>query len=157
MMKPWSVVLKLNIRSSALPRLAPDHDSEYFHIILEVYLTPSFSKIFCFSDFFGGTGRDRTDRTDRQTNRHMDRQTFLGKYYFRLMFFNLLQYGEQIIYLTSDDSNAQHCRNNGSVITLEMGQRSAVVIRLGRIQHHMDPFLCTLQIKKGKRFVAFHS
>ena len=73
------------------------------------------------------------------------------------VFLNLFQYGEQIIYLTSDDSNAQHCRNNGSVITLEMGQRSAVVIRLGRIQHHMDPFLCTLQIKKGKRYVAFHS
>merc|ERR1711997_192036 len=28
----------------------------------------------------------------------------------------LTKYGEQIIYLTSDDSNAQHCRNNGSII-----------------------------------------
>jgi len=61
----------------------------------------------------------------------------------------LTKYGEQIIYLTSDDANTQHCRNNGSVITLEMGQRSAVVIRLGRIQHHMEPFLCSLRIKKG--------
>jgi len=61
----------------------------------------------------------------------------------------LTKYGEQIIYLTSDDVNTQYCRNNGSVITLEMGQRSAVVIRLGRIQHHMEPFLCSLRIKKG--------
>ena len=31
-----------------------------------------------------GTGRDGTDkRTDGQTNGPMDRQTFLGKYYFR--------------------------------------------------------------------------
>lgn len=63
----------------------------------------------------------------------------------------LTKYGEQIIYLTSDDVNTQYCRNNGSVITLEMGQRSAVVIRLGRIQHHMEPFLCSLRIKKGNR------
>ena len=50
-------------------------------------MTTLFSKIFCFSDFFSGTGQDGTDgtdrQTDRQTNRHMDRQTFLGKYYFR--------------------------------------------------------------------------
>ena len=63
----------------------------------------------------------------------------------------LTKYGEQIIYLTSDEVNTQYCRNNGSVITLEMGQRSAVVIRLGRIQHHMEPFLCSLRIKKGHR------
>ena len=67
----------------------------------------------------------------------------------------LTKYGEQIIYLTSDDVNTQYCRNNGSVITLEMGQRSAVVIRLGRIQHHMEPFLCSLRIKKGNRQVIY--
>ena len=43
---------------------------------LKVYLTTLLSKVFSFSDFFGGQGRDVTDR-------HMDRQTFLGKYYFR--------------------------------------------------------------------------
>jgi len=62
----------------------------------------------------------------------------------------LTKYGEQVIYLTSDDLHAHHCRNNGSIISLEEGKRSAVVIRLGRIQHHMDPFLCTLQIRKGE-------
>ena len=30
-----------------------------------------------------GTGRDGTGRTDGQTDRHMDRQTFLGKYHLR--------------------------------------------------------------------------
>ena len=62
-----------------------------FFVNLEVYLTTLSSKIFCFSDFFSGTGRDGTDGTDRQTDkqadkqtdRHTDRQTFLGKYYFR--------------------------------------------------------------------------
>lgn len=62
----------------------------------------------------------------------------------------LNKYGEQVIYLTSADE-AHHCRNNGSIITLEEGQRSAVVIRLGRVQHHLRPFVCTLQIQKGKR------
>ena len=50
-----------------------------FFVTLEVYLTTLFSKIFCFSNFFGGTGRDGRGQTDR----HTDRQTFLGKYYFR--------------------------------------------------------------------------
>ena len=73
-MKLYSVVLKLNIRSSALPRPALQHDSEYFFVTLEVYLTTLFSKIFCFSDFFSGTGRDRRDRqTDRQTDIWTDR------------------------------------------------------------------------------------
>lgn len=63
----------------------------------------------------------------------------------------LTKYGEQVIYLTSsEDIESHHCRNNGSSITLEEGQRSAVVIRLGRIQHHMKPFICTMKITKGK-------
>ena len=32
---------------------------------------------------FSGTGQDGTDGTDKQTDRHTDRQTFLVKYYFR--------------------------------------------------------------------------
>ena len=32
---------------------------------------------------FFDTGRDRTGRTHTRTDGHMDRQTFLGKYYFR--------------------------------------------------------------------------
>ena len=43
-----------------------------FFVTLEVYLTTLFSKIFCFSDFFSGTGQDRRDR---QTNRQTDKQT----------------------------------------------------------------------------------
>ena len=79
------MVLKLNIRSSASPRPALQHDSEYFfchpwsisdNFVLQNFL---FQQLF----FGDGTGRDRTDGTDRQTNRHRDRQTFLGKYYFR--------------------------------------------------------------------------
>ena len=61
------MVLKSNIRSSALPRPAPQHDSEYFFDTLELYLTTLFSKIFCFSDFFGETGQDR--KTDIWTDR----------------------------------------------------------------------------------------
>ena len=34
-------------------------------------------------------GRDETDGTNRQTNRHTDRQTFLRKYYFRLAYFSV--------------------------------------------------------------------
>ena len=67
------MVLKLNIRSSASPRPAPQHDSEYFFVTLEVYLTTLFSKIFCFIDFFSGTGRDGTDGTDKQTDIRTDR------------------------------------------------------------------------------------
>ena len=83
-----NVALRLYILSSASPRLALQHESKYFYVTLEVYLTTLFSKVFCFNDFFGGTGRDGTDgtdkQTDKQTDRHTDRQTFLGKYYFRL-------------------------------------------------------------------------
>ena len=67
---------KLNIRSSAFPCPALQHDSEYFYVTLEVYLTTLFSKIFCFSDFFGGAGRDRRDGIDRQTDRRTDGQTY---------------------------------------------------------------------------------
>ena len=42
------------------------HDSECIFVKLEVYLTTSFSEFFCFSDFFGGTGRDK--QTDGQTD-----------------------------------------------------------------------------------------
>ena len=61
-----SVVLKLNISSSSLPHPAPLHDSEYFIPTLEVYLTILYGRILCFSDFLGGTGRDRRDRRDRR-------------------------------------------------------------------------------------------
>ena len=42
-----------------------------------MHLTTLLSKVFSFSDSFGGQGRDGTG--------HMDRQTFLGKYYFRMV------------------------------------------------------------------------
>ena len=60
-------------------------DSECIFVTLEIHLTTLFSEIFCFSDFF--LWRDRTGRdvTDKQTNGHRDRQTFLGKYYFRFL------------------------------------------------------------------------
>ena len=42
------------------------------------------SEIYCFGDFFcNGTGHDR--QTDLGTDRLRDRQTFLGKYYFRFL------------------------------------------------------------------------
>ena len=63
----------------------------------------------------------------------------------------LTKYGEQVIYLNSDEHHAHYCRNNGSIITLEEGKRSAVVIRLGRIQHHTEPFYCNLKETKGER------
>jgi len=62
----------------------------------------------------------------------------------------LTKYGEQVIYLNSDEHHAHYCRNNGSIITLEEGKRSAVVIRLGRIQHHTEPFYCNLKVTKGE-------
>ena len=72
------MVLKSNIRSSASPRPAPQHDSEYFFDTLELYLTTLFSKIFCFADFFwDGMGWDGAGQTDTHTQ-NMDRQTFLG-------------------------------------------------------------------------------
>ena len=74
-MKLKSVVLKSNICSSASPCPAPQQDSEYFYVTLEVYMTTLFSKIFCFNDFFGGTGRDRTDGTDKQTDKQTDIRT----------------------------------------------------------------------------------
>ena len=46
-----------------------------FFVTLEVYLTNLFCKSFCFF----GTGQNR------QRDRLMDRQTFLGKYYFTLL------------------------------------------------------------------------
>ena len=72
------------MHSSASPHQAPQHDSEYFFVNLEVYLKTLFSKTFHFIDFFRGW--DETDRTGREgTDRNMDRQTFLGKYYFRFL------------------------------------------------------------------------
>ena len=61
------------------------HDSGCIFATLIVYLITFLSKVFSFNDFFGGQGRDgQTDgRTKGQTDGHMDRQTFLGKYYFR--------------------------------------------------------------------------
>jgi hypothetical protein len=64
----------------------------------------------------------------------------------------ITKYREQIIYLDSDDVDIHHCRNNGSIITLEEGQRSAAVIRLGRVHHHREPFLCSIQVRKGARY-----
>ena len=53
------------------------HDSESIFFTLEVYLTTFFSEIFCFTYYF--LGQDVTGR-DGNTERHMDRQTFLEKY-----------------------------------------------------------------------------
>ena len=46
---------------------------------LKVYLTTLLIKVFSFSNFWG----DVTGTGTGQTDGHMDRQTFLGKYYFR--------------------------------------------------------------------------
>ena len=54
------------------------HDSECIFVTLEVYFTTFFSEIFCFTDYFLGQGR--TDRRAHTWN--IDRQIFLGKYYF---------------------------------------------------------------------------
>ena len=72
------MVLKSNIRSSASPRPAPQHDSEYFFVTLEVYLTTLFSKIFCFSDLC--RGRDGTDGTDKQTDIRTDKLVYYFRY-----------------------------------------------------------------------------
>ena len=63
------------------------HDSECIFVTLKVYLKTFFSETFYYTDFCW----DWTDRTGQmgQTDRHMDRQTFLGKYYFRLVFKSL--------------------------------------------------------------------
>ena len=53
-------------------------NSECIFVTLEIHLTTLFCEIFCFLFFFV-TGQDVTGRTDK----NMDRQTFLGKYYFR--------------------------------------------------------------------------
>jgi len=62
----------------------------------------------------------------------------------------LTKYGEQVIYLAQDESNPRHCQNNGSIITLEEGQTSAVVLRLGRVHPNRDPFICRLKVRKGQ-------
>ena len=55
---------------------------------LKVYLTTLLIKVFSFSDFLGGRDGDGdvTGTGTGQTDGHMDRQTFLGKYYFRFNF-----------------------------------------------------------------------
>ena len=65
----------------------------------------------------------------------------------------LTKYGEQVIYLAQDESDPRHCQNNGSIITLEEGQTSAVVLRLGRVHPNRDPFVCRLKVRKGQRYV----
>ena len=65
----------------------------------------------------------------------------------------LTKYGEQVIYLAQDESNPRHCQNNGSIITLEEGQTSAVVLRLGRVHPNRDPFICRLKVRNGQRWV----
>ena len=62
-------------------RLAQQCSSGGGSSIPKVYLTTLLSKVFSFSNFLGGRDGDG-DGTDG----HMDRQTFLGKYYFRLYF-----------------------------------------------------------------------
>ena len=42
-------------------------DSECIFVTLEIHLTTLFSEIFCLGDFFYGTGRDGTGRTDGRT------------------------------------------------------------------------------------------
>ena len=63
------------------------HDSECISVTLKVYHTTFFSEIFYFTDFCW----DWTERTGQtgQTDQHMDRQTFLGKYCFKLVFKSL--------------------------------------------------------------------
>ena len=63
----------------------------------------------------------------------------------------LTKYGEQVIYLAQDEADPRHCQNNGSIITLEEGQTSAVVLRLGRVHHNRDPFVCRLKVRRGHR------
>ena len=87
------MVLKSNIRSSASPRpaaaaVAVAAAAAGAVASLKVYLTTLLSKVFSFSDFLGGRDGDGdvTGTGTGQTDGHMDRQTFLGKYYFRYLF-----------------------------------------------------------------------
>ena len=66
-MKLLSVILKSYISSLALFCPAPERDYECFFVILEVYLTTLFWKIFCFLGW---------DGTDTQTDRHMTDRFF---------------------------------------------------------------------------------
>ena len=50
-------------------------DSECIFVTLEIHLTTLFSEIFCFGDFFYGTGRDGTDG---RTHTHTDGRTDIG-------------------------------------------------------------------------------
>ena len=54
-----------------------------------------------------------------------------------------------VIYLDEGDLNREVCERNGSVITLEHGVRSAVIIRLGNRGYHYRPFNCSIQISAG--------
>ena len=65
------------VRNFHHPLVVPWHYYQKSYLT-EVYLTTLFGKIFCFSHFFFGTGRDRrdgTDGTDRQTNKQTYGQT----------------------------------------------------------------------------------
>lgn len=55
-----------------------------------------------------------------------------------------------IVYLDEDDlAGRSVCQKNGTVITLNRGAQSAVIIRLGRHNYHYRPFNCTIQIEAG--------
>ena len=69
------MVTKSCIHSSALPCLVPEGDYEYFFVTLKVDLTTLQAKFSVLVTFLeDGVGRD---------TQNMDRQTFLGKHYFR--------------------------------------------------------------------------
>ncbi|XP_059092661.1 LOW QUALITY PROTEIN: uncharacterized protein LOC131887938 [Tigriopus californicus] len=55
-----------------------------------------------------------------------------------------------IVYLDEDDlAGRSVCQKNGTVIKLNHGAQSAVIIRLGRHNYHYRPFNCTIQIEAG--------
>jgi hypothetical protein len=52
----------------------------------------------------------------------------------------------EVIYLDNDDPSINVCRGNGSVITLDGGSHSAVIIKLVEHHYHYRPFNCSIQI-----------
>ena len=67
------MVIRLNIRSSSLPRPTLQHDFEYFLSPLKYILQLCLAKFSVSATFFGG--RDGTDGTDKQTDRQTDIRT----------------------------------------------------------------------------------
>lgn len=56
----------------------------------------------------------------------------------------------RVIYLSTSSDHHSVCKDNGTIITLERGSQSGVIIRLDRQFYQYQPFNCSLQIKSGQ-------